>query len=65
MQQKYPYIDPKLNKHKKNWLHNFNVDFLHFIVIQKGKWQPKKIKWYRGMTKSVTQHSYFEKKANK
>ncbi len=35
MQQKYPYIDPKLNKQKKNWLHNFNVDFLHFIVIQK------------------------------
>jgi hypothetical protein len=41
--------------------------FLHFIVIwnlviQKGKWQPKKVKWYKGMIKSVTQHSYFEKK---
>jgi hypothetical protein len=24
MQQKNPYIDPKLNKHKTNWLHNFN-----------------------------------------
>ncbi len=21
---KSPCIDPKLNKHKKNWLHNFN-----------------------------------------
>jgi hypothetical protein len=41
--------------------------FLHFIVIwnlmiQKGKWQPKKIKWYKGMFKSITWHSYFEKK---
>jgi hypothetical protein len=24
MQQKIPYIDPRLNKQKKNWLHNFN-----------------------------------------
>jgi hypothetical protein len=24
MQQKIIYIDPKLNKHKKNWLHSFN-----------------------------------------
>jgi hypothetical protein len=28
-------------------------------MIQKGKWQPKKIKWYRDMTKSVTQYSHF------
>jgi hypothetical protein len=21
---KNPYINPKLNKHKKNWLHNFH-----------------------------------------
>jgi hypothetical protein len=25
----------------------------------------KKIKWYRGIIKSVTQHSYFDKKPNK
>jgi hypothetical protein len=24
MQQKNPYIDPKLNKHKTNWLDNFS-----------------------------------------
>jgi hypothetical protein len=34
--------------------------FSHFIVIwnlmiQKGKWQPQKIKWYRGTIKSITQ----------
>jgi len=44
--------------------------FLHFIVmwnltIQKGKWQPKKTKWYKSTIKLVTQHSYFEKKLNK
>jgi hypothetical protein len=31
----------------------------------KGKWQPKKIKWYKGMIKLVTQYSYFGKKPNK
>jgi hypothetical protein len=36
--------------------------FLHFIVIwnlmiQKGKWQPNKIKRYKDMIKSTTQHS--------
>jgi hypothetical protein len=25
MQQKNSYIHPQLNKHKKNWLHNFYV----------------------------------------
>jgi hypothetical protein len=25
----------------------------------------KKLKWYRDMIKSITQHSYFEKKPNK
>ncbi len=44
--------------------------FLHFIVIwnlviQKGKLQPKKIKWHKYMIKLVTQHSYFEKKPKK
>jgi len=32
------------------------------LVIQKAKWQPEKIEWYRDMIKSITQHSYFEKK---
>jgi hypothetical protein len=25
MHKKNPYIDPQLNKHKRNWLHTFNV----------------------------------------
>jgi hypothetical protein len=28
---------------------------------KKGKWQTNKIKLYRDMIKSITQHSYFEK----
>jgi len=44
------------------------IYFLHFIMlwnlmIQKGRWQPKK-KWYRKMIKSIAQHSYFQKKPN-
>jgi hypothetical protein len=35
------------------------------VTTQKNKMNPKKIKWYRDMIKSVTQHSYFEKKPNK
>jgi len=31
MQQKNPYIDPKLNKHKKNWFHNFNGGIQQFF----------------------------------
>jgi hypothetical protein len=31
MQQKIPTFDPKLNKHKKNWLHNFNGGILQFL----------------------------------
>jgi hypothetical protein len=59
--------------HQTNFILKINhmKFFLQFIVIwnlliQKGKWQPKKIKMIRGMIiKSVTQHSYFEKKPNK
>jgi hypothetical protein len=29
---KNPYIDPKLNKHKKNWLHNFNGGILTMFL---------------------------------
>jgi hypothetical protein len=35
------------------------------LMIQKGKSQPSKKKWYKNMIKLVTQHSYFVKKPNK
>jgi hypothetical protein len=34
------------------------------LMIQKNKWQPKKVKWYKNMIKSNTQHSYFEESYN-
>jgi hypothetical protein len=34
-------------------------------LSQKRQWQPKKIEWYTDLIKSITQHSYFEKKPNK
>jgi len=35
------------------------------LWYKKASDNPKKIKWYRDMIKSITQHSYFEKKPNK
>jgi uncharacterized phage-like protein YoqJ len=52
-----------------NYLYVYQTNFTKKIVIwnlmiQEGKWQHKKIKWYKDMIKLVTQHSYFEKKPN-
>jgi hypothetical protein len=38
---------------------------INFFKIKKASDNPKNIKWYRGMIKSVTQHSYFEKTPDK
>jgi hypothetical protein len=70
----------KIREIEANYLYVYQTNFilkishmnwyLHFIgrwnlVIQKDKWQLKKIEWYRSMIKSITQHSYYEKKPNK